>query len=187
LETCRWCKVKEIELNFGDDINNRLTEQGTCFSCDYYLQKANLIIAGQRYIKVASNLYYIGHEGPREWFEQLGFGGALWWIHLLNTEIYLTSTNLWHNSEGPAWFQEWMPDNAEFLKQEKTFPGMWDCECKENFRHHKKQSVCFECNTPAMNQPDSMWEEVTEEEKKKLQDMAFAHLRSVKRTLPIAI
>jgi hypothetical protein len=41
------------------------------------------------------------------------------------------------------------PDN------QKTTPEFWDCECKDNYIHHKSEQTCALCMTEAEEQPDS--------------------------------
>lgn len=41
-------------------------------------------------------------------------------------------------------------------------PDFWDCECKDDFIHPKKQSLCDRCGAVADEQPDSRVNEVEE-------------------------
>lgn len=49
----------------------------------------------------------------------------------------------------------------EKITEIKTTEEYWDCECKDNFIHHKTQTQCNICGATAEEQPDSRINEVT--------------------------
>jgi len=46
------------------------------------------------------------------------------------------------------------------MNEIKTTEEYWDCEYKDNYIHHKSQTLCHECNSTSDEQPDSRVDEV---------------------------
>jgi hypothetical protein len=115
---CQYCN-NEIEFHFTDEVKERLREQKSCFTCDFWLRRIrDLDEIADRCVIVNGVFYTIGREddpAPDKW---RGFGG-----HRFEFEFtagprkgeQAFSTNLWCRGEIDEPFVDLLPDNAHWI------------------------------------------------------------------------
>lgn len=111
---CKECgKVEEYQQwNHGD----QLKKKELCFSCDFwmgYLMKKDK----PESVRVKGTHYWIGDENSSA-TRFRGFGGAKWVIKFNDGRV-VKSTNLWCQSDIPDHFKDRLPDNAEFVHNQR--------------------------------------------------------------------
>ena len=116
---CRICK-KEIELSYGDGLNNKLKLLKICFDCNFWIEKfeeKNSVNVA----RIKNNHYIIGKES---YTGERGFAGRQFKIKffekiwIADKDNCITTTNLWHQGEIPERFRKYLPNNAEFIETE---------------------------------------------------------------------
>lgn len=112
--TCRECG-ETSEENSGDLA--QLVRQQLCFICDHWTKMVALH-DDPRTVRIQGKQYTLGPEEAGSSANMRGFGGLSFLIRFRNGRT-VSSTNLWLNGEIPRRFRGRLPDNAEFLREER--------------------------------------------------------------------
>ena len=99
-----------------EDVAKDLIRRGVCFSCNFWLEKVDMV-GKKKVARINGKHYMIGREdAPSLMFR--GFGGTKFTVRFFDGRVVET-TNLWHQGTVPEHFKERLPDNAEFVYQER--------------------------------------------------------------------
>lgn len=111
---CQSCgELKDVHSH-----TQMLTECGKCWDCYFWSEKVGWITDphyADRVARIDGHHYVISPEDGNRGMR--GFGGQRFVI-AFNDGRQVTTTNLWHQGEMPAFWRERLPDNARFVAAE---------------------------------------------------------------------
>ena len=99
----------------GKETNDTICNDNDCWR-DHFWQE--IIAEKDEHIIIDNNCYAIGDENVGKW-EMRGFDGRKFTIKLSDGTI-ITTTNLWHQGTVPEKFRASLPNNAEFVNENKN-------------------------------------------------------------------
>jgi len=106
----------EKELMFDESTVTRLILSQRCFECDFWY-RLYILRDDPSMVRIDGKNYHLGQEyGVKE--DAKGFGGRRFDIRFFKGAT-ITTTNLSFNGVIPDNFKERLPDNAEFVEDEK--------------------------------------------------------------------
>lgn len=114
---CSKCGAPTIP-SYSNPTGPKMIESQTCFSCNYWQEKAEELQRPDRPRRMLIIDHHIYSDAGRRGGDRslLGFGGREFKYRRFDTGEEVTTNNLWGGARMPAEYWEQVPDNAEFVK-----------------------------------------------------------------------